>query len=47
MKTALKVKIAKAIDPLDDTEPGIKKNTDRKWVDLKAKRGIIIALAIE
>ena len=45
--TALKAKIAKAIDPADDTEPGIKKNTDRKWVDLKAKRGIIVALAIE
>ena len=44
--TALKAKIAKAIDPTDGTEPGIKKNTDRKWVDLKAKRGIIIALAI-
>ena len=44
--TALKAKIAKAIDPLDDTEPGIKKSMDRKWVDLKTKRGITIALAI-
>lgn len=40
--TDLKTKIAKAIDPDDDTEPGIKKNKKKKWTDFKALKGITI-----
>lgn len=40
--TALKKKIAKAIDPLDDTEPGIRKQMEKKWVDAKLKHGFTL-----
>ena len=39
--TALKVKIAKAIDP-EDAEAGIKKNKEKKWSDFKVNKGIEI-----
>lgn len=34
-----KIKMAKALDPADDT-PGVRKNDSRYWVDHKAKSGI-------
>ncbi len=37
--TALKVKIAKALDPNDNTEPGLKKDPQRYWADAKRRLG--------
>lgn len=39
--TAIKIKIAKAVDP-DDPEPGISKNSHKTWSDAKAKLGVVI-----
>ena len=36
----LKLKIAKALDPDDDTEPGIMRNKLRKWADWKAATNV-------
>lgn len=43
--TALKAKIAKAVDPADPT-PGIIKNTGRKWADKKATIDVTIKAKI-
>jgi hypothetical protein len=37
--TALKAKIAKALDP-DDPEPGLKRNPTKTWVGIKNKMGL-------
>ncbi len=39
-------KMAKAIDPNDDT-PGIKKDDEKLWDDMKTKKGITIKKAVE
>ena len=39
----IKLKIAKAIDEDDETEPGIKKNKNKKWADFKVEKGITIS----
>lgn len=40
--TALDVKIAKALDPADDTERGVKTNANKAWRQVSAKRGITV-----
>ena len=39
----IKLKISKAIDEDDETEPGIKKNKNKKWADFKVEKGITIS----
>ncbi len=38
--TALDVKIAKALDPTNKEEAGVKKNLRKKWLDVKAVSGV-------
>ena len=38
-RSALIAKVAKARDP-NDPQPGVKKNHNRYWVDVKARRGV-------
>lgn len=44
---ALDVVIAKALDPLDDTEPGVRVNVTKTWKASSAKQGISIRKAIQ
>ena len=44
--TALKAKIAKAIDPNDDSEPGVKRNKMRYFNDYKIDKGVTIVTKI-
>jgi hypothetical protein len=38
----LDVRIAKALDPNDDSEMGVSKNVNRRWVDLKASQNLAL-----
>ena len=39
---ALDVKIVKALDPSDDTEPGVKANTKKTWAQVSASQGMTL-----
>lgn len=40
--TTLDAKIAKALDPADDTEPGVKTNKSKTWAQVSANKGITL-----
>lgn len=40
--SALDAKIAKALNPADETERGIRPNPNKTWASVKAKRGIAV-----
>lgn len=43
---ALDIKIAKALDPLDATESGVKANTKKTWAQVSASKGMVLKKAV-